>query len=82
MIEYVMALIQVLVYMVVRIKCGLRLTYHEKNQVLEGFLKLGQKFIEDYYSRNESEADQLGTTGVEVSSLGDVRVPAISFTKD
>jgi hypothetical protein len=75
---YIVILVQVLVYMMIRIRLGFRLTYHEKNQLLEGFLKLGQKFIEDY----NNEAAQLGTTRVDVPSRGDLCVSQVPFSQD
>jgi hypothetical protein len=79
MIKYLIVLVQVLVYMLIRIRLGFRLTYHEKNQMLEGFLKLGQNFIEDY---NNEEAAQLGSTRVDIPSRGDVRVSEVPFCED
>lgn len=70
--RFVTVLLQVFAYLVIRIRLGARLTHHEKNQLLEGLLKLGQNFIETY-----RDGHQLGTTRVEVSSLGDVCVPDV-----
>jgi hypothetical protein len=79
MLRYIVILVQVLVYMMIRIKLGFRLTYHEKNQMLEGFLKLGQNFIEDY---NNEEASQLGATRVDIPSCGHLCVPEVPFSED
>ena len=73
--RYLVVLFQVFVYMMIRIRLGFRLTYSEKNQLLEGFLKLGQNFIEDY---NNEAASQLGSTRVDVPPRSDIRVSAIS----
>ena len=78
--RYIVILVQVLMYMLIRIRLGFRLTYHEKNQLLEGFLKLGQKFIEDY--NNEGAAAQLGTTRLDVPSRGDLCVSQVPFSQD
>ncbi len=83
--RYIVILVQVLVYMMIRIQLGFRLTYHEKNQLLEGFLKLGQKFIEDYNNdavRARPEAAQLGTTRMDVPSRGDLCVSQVPFSQD
>ncbi len=80
MIRYLMVLIQVLVYMLIRIRLGFRLTYHEKNQLLEGFLKLGQNFIEEYKDEGDArpEAAQLGAPRVGVPSCSHLCVSEIS----
>ncbi len=75
MIRYLMVLIQVLVYMLIRIRLGFRLTYHEKNQLLEGFLKLGQNFIEEY---KDEEAAQLGAPRVDVPPCSHLCVSEVS----
>jgi hypothetical protein len=79
MIKYLVALVQVLVYMLIRIRLGFRLTYHEKNQMLEGFLKLGQNFIEDY---NNEAASQLGSTRVDVPPRSHLCVSEVPFGED
>ena len=79
MIRYLVFLVQVLVYMLLRVKLGFRLTYHEKNQMLEGFLKLGQNFIEDY---NNEEAAQLGSTRLDVSPCSHLCVSEVPFSED
>jgi hypothetical protein len=89
MLKYLTALVQVLVYMVVRVQLGFRLTYAEKNQLLEGILKLGQKFIEEYKDdgaaqaiRNcaRPEAAQLGSSRVDILTHNHVRLPALPET--
>jgi hypothetical protein len=75
--EYFIALLQVFAYLLVRLKLGFQLTYHEKNQLLDGFLRLGQKFIEDYY-RN----DQLGSIGMDLLTRSDIRLPALPERQD
>ena len=87
MIKYLIVLIQVLVYMLIRIRLGFRLTYHEKNQLLEGFLKLGQNFIEEYKDeaaaqanrvRARPEAAQLGAPRMGVSPCNHLCVSEVS----
>ena len=82
--RYIVILVQVLVYMLIRIRLGFRLTYNEKNQLLEGFLKLGQNFIDDYNNEGGArpEAAQLGTTRVDVPSRGDLCVSQVPFSQD
>jgi hypothetical protein len=75
MIRYLMVLIQVLVYMLIRIRLGFRLTYHEKNQLLEGFLKLGQNFIEEY---KDEAAAELGAPRMGVSPCNHLCVSEVS----
>jgi hypothetical protein len=78
MIRYLVVLLQVLAYMVVRIRLGFRLSYHEKNQFLEGFLKLGQKFIEDY--RGDEATAELGSSRVDILTRYNIRLPALPET--
>jgi hypothetical protein len=77
MLKYLNALVQVLVYMVVRVQLGFRLTYAEKNQLLEGILKLGQKFIEEY---KYDETTELGSSRVDILTHNHVRLPALPET--
>ena len=75
MLKYLTALVQVLVYLIFRARLGFRLTYVEKNQLLEGILKLGQKFIEDY-----NRGDELGSSRVDILTHNHIRLPALSET--
>jgi hypothetical protein len=90
MLKYLNALVQVLVYMVVRVQLGFRLTYAEKNQLLEGILKLGQKFIEEYRDDGAAQAirncarpagiTELGSSRVDILTHNHVRLPALPET--
>jgi hypothetical protein len=80
MLKYLTALVQVLAYMVVRAQLGVRLTYVEKNQLLEGLLRLGQKFIEDYNREDDCARPELGSSRVDILTHNHVRLPALPET--
>lgn len=83
MLKYLTALVQVLTYMVVRVRLGVRLTYVEKNQLLEGLLRLGQKFIEDYNRDDCARSEvvpELGSSRVDILTHNHIRLPEISET--
>ena len=61
----------------VRFRMGTRLTPVERQQLLEGLVTLGKKFIEDFV-----RDDQLGPTRLEVSARRDLRVPDVPFDAD
>jgi len=74
--EYVVVLLKLFAYVIMRLQFGVRLTDREKHQLLEGLLRLGQNFIADYNN------DRVGSTRVDLPPLGDLRVPALTLREN
>ena len=71
-------LIKVFMYVVYRYQIGNRLSKREKYQLITGLFAL----FSDFFSRYTVNESKLGKTGMEVSALGDVRVPGTALIED